>query len=50
MFMVVSFPWPVASAYAGLVEHVSAGDVPVRHIPRRDDVAQPELVGAGRAR
>jgi hypothetical protein len=52
MFMVVSFPWPVASAYAGLV-----GPAPVRDAARRrdthsdtrsDERAQRELVGAAR--
>ena len=61
MFMVVSFPWPVASAYAGIWDHVSASDGSTRQNPHTDvrvqpeirvkpEVrVQPELVGAGQA-
>ncbi len=57
MFMVVSYPWPVASAYAGLVEQMPAKSWPSRHDARHgphrdlrhDDSAQRELVGASRA-
>jgi hypothetical protein len=61
MFMVVSYPWPVASAYAGLVDQMPAKSRlsrhDLRHGPHRDprhdlsqdDSAQRELVGASQA-
>jgi len=50
MFMVVSFPWPVASAHAELVGLWPTGNWSARDFARRDVTARPELVGAGRAR
>ena len=55
MFMVVSFPWPVASAYAELTGYERASDRPGRPGRRRGEQAQPEhaqpeLVGAGHSR
>lgn len=50
MFMVVGFPWPVASAHVELTGRKPTGDVPARHDAPGSDRAQPELVGAGRTR
>ena len=50
MFMVVSFPWPTRSAYVQLAKHAAAVSQLSGHDAHRDDVAQPELVGAGQAR
>jgi len=41
--MVVSFPWPVASAYAGIWDHVSASDGSMRQNPHTDVRVQPEI-------
>lgn len=46
MFMVVSFPWPVRSAYYQLPKHELVIDAPVR----RGDEALLELAGAGSTR
>jgi len=50
MFMVVGFPWPVASAHVELTGPKLSSDVPERSNGPREFVAQPELVGAGQAR
>jgi hypothetical protein len=50
MFMVVSYPWPVASANVELAGLWPGRNWSTRDIPRRDVKVQPELVGAGQAR
>jgi len=50
MFMVVTFPWPVASAYVELNGRERASDGPGRPDGSRGEQAQPELAGAGRSR
>lgn len=50
MFMIVSFPWPVASAHVRLTGLKPSSDAPARHDELRDDKAQPVLAGAGSTR
>ena len=50
MFIVVSFPWPVASAYAELTGYGRASDRPERPDRRSGQEVQPELVEAGHSR
>jgi len=50
MFIIVTFPWPVASADVELTRYEPAIDRHAPHYRRRDEQAQPELAGAGRSR
>jgi hypothetical protein len=50
MFMIVTFPWPAASAHVQLTGPKRPSETPARHDEHRDDTAQPVLAGAGRTR
>ena len=49
MIMVVTFPWPVPSAYVELPVRERASDRPGRLDDRRSEHPQPELAAAGRS-